>query len=463
MTPHVTTTTSPGLWHLRAYIEPDNPNFNFDYANTCPAGFGGSYNVSAREEAFGSSVSISDGGNNDIRKIAVGDPKRDLGRGFVGVYKYRFDAGANAEFDDAISVNFLDCKWGGASGEAFGAVVVLDGEHFLAIGAPDYDAGSVTDAGKAYVYQYNFNENKYEYLHDPDAIPPADNNPIGRVNNDHLGNSLAFGPEQVVVGVPGMQYQDPSNLSQTINGGFHVVKFEYQFTQAMNAIRDALESPDCINEKPHPAVNDYLFRLTDDGNVNYSCLRINMTPELLYYEKVRSDRSLNIVLKSVNKTNTDDYENMEHLDIQWVNSGEPSQPDFDTSAFTNNPPLVPPGRPSLPSYSQWQADASVLRVQITAFDLNSGFTREDLKDNTHVFYLYPTNDTTRLNERPLSSIDNGEIILSPCGGSGGAFCSMGISELPGDSNTITDNIAFLVNISSLYHPSLIKMKGYNHQ
>ena len=43
-------------------------------------------------------------------------------------------------------------------------------------------------------------------------------------------------------------------------------------------IRDALESPDCINEKPPPAVNDYLFRLTDDGNVNYSCLRINMTP-----------------------------------------------------------------------------------------------------------------------------------------------------------------------------------------
>ena len=153
---------------------------------------------------------------------------------------------------------------------------------------------------------------------------------------------------------------------------------------------------------------------------------------------------------------------MEHLDIQWVNSGQPSTPDFDTSAFTNNPPLVPPGRPSLPSYSQWPADASVLRVQITAFDLNSGFTREDLKDNTHVFYLYPTNDTALPNERLLSSIDNGDIILSPCGGSGGAFCSMGISELPGDSNTTADNIAFLVNISSLYHPSLIKMKGYNH-
>ena len=443
---------STNPWQLRAYIEPDNSNFDY---NTCLTGFG-AYDITSSPEAFGSAVAIS-----DLGKIAIGDPERASLRGFVGVYRYQFNEQNNADSLDAVTVNLLDCKEGGVSSEAFGTVVVLSAEDFLAIGAPGYDDGSNTDAGKAFIYQYNFTEGQYKYLEDPSAAPPEDNNPVGAASSDRLGNSLALGPEQVVVGVPGMHYQDPSDPSKTINGGFHVVKFEYQFTQAMNAIRDALESEDCINEKPPPAPNDYLFRLTDDGNVNYSCLRIDMTPELLYYEKVRSDRSLNIVLKSVNKDDTDIYENMEHLDIQWVNSGEIASPNFDTSGS-----IIGVDH-SLPAYGQWTADASVLRVQITAFDLNSGFTREELKDNTHVFYLYPTNDLALTNRTPLSGIENGDIIPTPCGGPDGAFCSMGISDLPGDDTLPlppvgAENIAFLVNISSLYHPSLIKMKGYNH-
>ena len=447
-------------WKLRAYIEPSN--YDAEYGN-CLLGFSPySDGNTLTEEAFGSSVSISDSG-----QIAIGDPRRASDQGFVGLYRYWVDPSNN---NIAVHVDLLDCKEGGNAGDAFGEVVALGKGQFLAIGAPGYDSGVNTDAGKAYVYQYNFDTRSYEYLIQtpppPPLLPPDPPLPSllqGSAAGHRLGNSLAFSltsssHEHLIVGVPGWIYPDNSPPFGNIQGGFWRADLDYQFQQAMNGIRNILESPDCINEQPNPADNDYLFRLTDDGNVNYSCLRINMTPDLLYYEKVRNDRSLNVVLKSVNQIDTDIYENMEHLDIQWVNSGENPTPDFNTDALY----------PDLPGYNQWlSVDASVLRVQITAFGLNTGFDRADLRDNTHVFYLYPRPDSTPhiLNETLLSAIDLGEIIESPCGNhSDGAYCSMAISGLPKDINNdgVDDEVAFLVNISSLYQPSFVRLKGYNH-
>ena len=169
---------------------------------------------------------------------------------------------------------------------------------------------------------------------------------------------------------------------------------------------------ECVN-KGDPDTDFYNFDLVDnEDEIYYSCLSINLTPEALYYSKIEQDRSLGVLLKSIEPQppiplpDGFDDRDLERLVIRWYNSGNIIPTDFNTGSVF----------PKLPPYSAWNYHAPVLEVQITAMNRDAGYTRQDLKDHTKVVYLYPSAvSSPNHNHHDWSSITSGDIIKARCG------------------------------------------------
>ncbi len=54
----------------------------------------------------------------------------------------------------------------------------------------------------------------------------------------------------------------------------------------------------CVNKK-NDGTDFYNFDLVNEDEIYYSCLDIDLAPEILYYSKIEQDRSLGILLKSI--------------------------------------------------------------------------------------------------------------------------------------------------------------------
>ena len=209
----------------------------------------------------------------------------------------------------------------------------------------------------------------------------------------------------------------------------------------------------CVSEDlNNPPEDQYNFNI--DDQIHYSCIDIELNPDLLYYDKIYSERSLNILLKTVKKDNLGvyRYRNMKRLDITWVNDEANDPPDFDAANIHTGP------YPEFPVHADWNYDAPVLRMQVTALDTTDGYDRSLLNNNTKVFYLYPSLESSSLNDWGV--INDGDIIKGSC--DTGDKCTASITDLP---NFITpnhnDKMAFFVSINSLYRVANVDIAGYD--
>lgn len=131
---------------------------------------------------------------------------------------------------------------------------------------------------------------------------------------------------------------------------------------------------------------------SQEPNIGYSCVDIDLRPKELVYDQIDQNRSLMLPLWPVNKDggNVD----VEEFVFSWgdADSGPNNMPDF--QEFT--------------PHKDWNA-LPVLRVQITAIPNN--FTRTILNQNTRVFFLVPddVSNATLTHNWPALGAD-GEIV-----------------------------------------------------
>lgn len=203
-----------------------------------------------------------------------------------------------------------------------------------------------------------------------------------------------------------------------------------------------------------------------DGDVGYTCLDLELNPDDIRYDGVSHDHSFNALLKTQSR--------MGKLKIKWRKQdlGDPPYNYIPSAAFQY---------PQLPRYNDWNLDATILQVQITALD-SSGFSRQSLAQNTKIFYLYPSDnysqpgDTATLaskgNPRATKSRSNfanikpGDIIHGRCNAKGNC---QHILKFPKVIAAIRDtdpqidpgdNTQYLINITSFYGKADITLKGY---
>ena len=291
---------------------------------------------------------------------------------------------------------------------------------------------------------------------------------VGAAAGDEYGYAVAFGRDgTLLVGVPG------ANSDRGVARVIGVVPDPHFNRDTL--LEDMIEI-NCLSKETDSS-NLYNYDIEDDGHVKYSCLGIDLRPDLLYFDKVYNDRSLNILLRSIEKdpNSAYEYELMKHLDIEWANLNKSSSPNFSTTSHY----------PNFPKHDDWNYDASVLRIQATPLDVGcisgSGscerMDRNMIEDNTKVFYLYPASGSaTGTTVKDWEDIDDGEIIEVNCGIniSSPDSCVFSIQTLPkrsgqlnynyvGADNTGTDDeeVAVFLRVTSIYDTSSLSLRGYN--
>ena len=125
--------------------------------------------------------------------------------------------------------------------------------------------------------------------------------------------------------------------------------------------------------------------------MSYTCIDTDLMPDTLHYDKITPDRSLNLFLDPVQATNTN-YGRMDKLAIEWKNHDDRTN-NFDPVGSTE---LFP----NLPDAGDWNYSASVLRIQLTRLKTEAdgpGNERDWQRDNTRVFFVYPSQQPTTPN------------------------------------------------------------------
>ena len=441
-------------------------------------------------QEFGSSIAIN---KNDF--LVVGAPAApDASSNLVGaVYTYKYDSNTSTWTDLTTPEYGHNSK----NESEFGVSVALNNNNFLTVGVNHSENSSSTDVGAVYVYEYDGDQDEWDKIFtklgasasDFDGLSLAINNrflAIGNPNrntedgivyvHEYRGSSdwdTEVFPQQS--GSGGERYgafvvlDDSSSLvvgapnnGANNKGDVYVISILSQAFSSRD-LSDFLQT-ECENPHPtDPTQDKYNFDLGE--GVSYSCLSINLHPDLLYFDKVYNYRSLNVLLKTVNRDNTNIYENMERLEIEWVNSEKlgAGAAVFDTSSLY----------PFFPAYDDWAIGAPVLRIQVMALDLSDTFDRTTLNnpDHTKVFYLYPSTDPSATGEIDWQNdLDkDGEIIKADCDPVE-EICKVALHNLIYHIGTDTvsgpdppDEMAFFVRVSSLYQTANVSMKGYNHE
>lgn len=266
--------------------------------------------------------------------------------------------------------------------------------------------------------------------------------------------------------------------------------------------RDLLKIPACINSnddikhiqyRPSPGAAKQSLNLNfvldedDQGiRVGYSCLDIDLNPDVLYWEQVSHSKTLNVVLKPIideafdnPRVDTKDIK-MGYLRIKWAYS------DKQLASSADRPNWGPTGvnYPRFPAEANWNAKAPIIRVHITPFDAD-GFNREQLIKYTKTYYFYPDGTGTPTpivydlpNVVDSSEHQSGFVAKGQCqddyNGCVGIIKNLphyidddsldisGADPSNGDINK-EDRLNFLVNISSFYGDADIELKGYKHR
>ena len=239
---------------------------------------------------------------------------------------------------------------------------------------------------------------------------------------------------------------------------------------------------DCHNS----GIPELDFDIGDDvssGNsqlVGYACLEMNVTPDLLFYDKVINNQPLQTLLDTLRASGSGAglQENMDDLRIFWSNPNKTlSAPfKFKSSSFSY---------PELPTYANWDIHTPILRVQLLPFDAEA-FHRLALLQEFKTFYLYPTeaasSSRTSNHHRAESVLDyraikDGGIYPVKCYKNEGV-CDVSLVNLPAtvnytrddpdtaaseaipDTSPNTDHVKILIQVATMYQDASVGLKAY---
>ena len=362
-----------------------------------------------------------------VYHLAIGSPSQ----GLVRIFDYK-TSNRQWKFQQELVGN---------GSTSFGRALVLEGTY-LAIGEPD--------GYTAHLYQ-SIGGN---WRNDPD---PTKLQSVSGSAGSEFGYSLSLKNKHLAIGAPGSL------------PGVHHYAIQDLFDLTPEELSDHLGINRCVNKEDPDPDHEFKFDVGDsDAGIYYSCLSIELAPDILYYDEMERDRSTALTLKSIDHTTTD-YAALEGLVIRWANSDESAGTNFNTDSYW----------PQFPDYASWNNNnykASVLEVQVTPLNRTTGYDRQYLKDHSKILYFYPRNNGSPRNyERTWDSLNSGDIIEARCGeyedDAGNtipeAVCTVRLgnlisSTLSGPNPTVGDKFAFHIRIRSLYKPADIRIQGYNY-
>ncbi len=249
----------------------------------------GSVYGSSDENEFATKVALN---NNNFLAITVNNKSipPSSSHGAVYVYAYRYD-GATHVWDKKFA------KSGTAASDFEDASIDLN-DGYLAIGVPGMGS---SNKGEIHVYAYQHYAysidpitNEYEY---EQFKGWSDNTKIGdhsgTVSNEEFGYSVSLSEgNAIIIGSPGYSGSNPPGRASII---YIAPDPNFNRDDEFNALlRAECLSDDNETNDPEDAYN---YHISDQ--VKYSCLDIDLYPDLLYYDKIQNDRSLNILLRTV--------------------------------------------------------------------------------------------------------------------------------------------------------------------
>ena len=306
---------------------------------------------------FGAAVSYRDS------LLAVGKP------GVKAVYIYNFNSSAN-RWD---RLKTIGTKTNGISGRtanhvttfnSFGSSLVLR-EGLLLVGTPSSD--------KVDIFRKQSQDDWYWHKNISYHNPPANQNIYadGLTSGQRFGASVALTGNLIAVGAPAFGTTKGKVYFLTLNDT-SLVDLEGFTNQEGCPDEGAIDPP----------LQGFL---DEDGNIEYSCVIVDLSPPKLVYDSIDTHRSVVLPLLPVDEK--DDPVVLESLSIEWdqanpwaIQSNVLDRVTASTSKVDEH----------LTDVNNWDSDVPLLRVQITIVDLNQTFNRQTLNDNTEVFFLYPS-------------------------------------------------------------------------
>lgn len=382
---------------------------------------------------FGAALSIHS------KYLAVGAPAA-AGGGKVYIYTYKDGSWSNnpAEIDEADVDNL-------ASGDEFGSSVSLFGS-LLVVGAPE---GGSDDKGAVHILEKQ--GSSWVWRHNIAANPSdATTTDISSLNANYFGRGVALSDNILAVGAPNDIYF-----------------FNVQTNNILNDILASNLSQDCPSqEDAHPAWRNGVlakdvevsddFTISDLG-IEYLCVSVDVAPQELIYDRVNLDRSLLLHLQPVESEGHDDV-NLDTLTIEWAHD------DKNLSSYPQSGTDTP-----FPPASSWrEQDIPLLRVQIIIVNTDQPYSRETLKANSRVFFLYPNNSTSNSVDWQSPSND-GTIIGGDCSSTQpkNLYCQStfnlpvptGGVQTADDNFDLDDQLTYLVRIQPIYNKARLVISG----
>lgn len=179
------------------------------------------------------------------------------------------------------------------------------------------------------------------------------------------------------------------------------------------------------------------------NNIESLCVLVDVSPKALIYDSVDTNRSLILNLEPVDKMGSPT--NLNKLIFEWDHHNDNSSSRGGESGFTNA--------------STWEANTiPVLRVQIIPVADPISFTRDDLKDNSRVFFLYP-NDGSNNNSMWPPLGDDGKIIDGNCKDTPPNPRKLKCETSIDVSSFTNPNTRYVVRVQSIYNKAKLVLRG----
>ena len=398
-------------------------------------------------ERFGATLFVND------RNLVVGAPEGYDGKGQIDIYSKLDDSWDFTDTNKIEIYNKSSAKEKNnvptklSPGDNFGSSVSMHGS-LLAVGAPGYDSDDISNSGAVHIFEKEGSGWYWKHHISQEVVtdPAVQTQLTNLISNAGFGQGVSLDGNLLAVGAPG-----------TGTGMSKVYFFDVETNDILNDILASDLSQDCPDqEDAHPAWRNGTLLGGEDGDIRYLCVSVDVAPLELIYDRVDLDRSLLLQLQPVDEN--DDEVKLKQVTIEWAHADKGLGFDFDDTAD-----------PKFNTAAGWGTEKiPVLRVQVIVINTDMPYNRQNLKDNSKVFFLYPTdnNNVSTAVDWTIVSLD-GSII--------GGDCNSGLEDrhLPCRSvitlpqiddiqpqGGLSDNqLTYLLRIQSIYNKARVVIKG----
>ena len=262
-----------------------------------------------------------------------------------------------------------------------------------------------------------------------------------------------------------------SNPVHSVPNTTYAYTYFYRYHQPISDINIIEGQEDCrVSSGP---LSEPFF---DEGEtVEYTCVFIDTRPDIISYDSISTERSLVVHLQPVSVNDGTDRP-LSDLYVWWEAEDSPTNPG---PSFSSGSPTFP-----FPTRANWNRQAPVLRVQLIPLE-EDGYHREELRQKTKTFFLYPSTDNgdavfwyDSSTTPPTPATVSGEVIGGYCDAdsrsypgstynepSTGVFskrvCGVRIKSI--DAISPNSHNTYVLRILSMYEPSSITVEGYYKQ